>query len=231
MKALIYDVHGNLPALEAVLADAERAGATSFLIGGDVALFGPFPKETVARLRALDPADWLRGNGERWTHDPSDAPDAEPVPGAIAAARDALGGDLVDELAALPMSLDLGGGTSAWHASPVSDVLSFWPEPTPDEPELLDGVTDRRLVFGHTHLPFQRRAGEIELVNPGSVGMPLDRDPRAAYALLHHGGGIEHRRVAYDPRASADALRRRYRDEPWADLVARRIEQARFDPS
>jgi diadenosine tetraphosphatase ApaH/serine/threonine PP2A family protein phosphatase len=231
MRALLYDVHGNLPALEAVLDDARAAGATSFLIGGDVALFGPCPAECVQRLRELEPAEWLRGNGERWTHDPSDAPDALPVPDAIAAAREALGDPLVEELARLPMDVVVDATTRAWHASPQSDVLSFWPEPAPDEDELLQGVTERRLVFGHTHLPFRRTsAGGIELVNPGSIGMPFDGDPRAAYALLDDRGRIEHRRVAYDHGAAAGAVRERYGDAPWADLVARRIEQARFDP-
>ena len=68
MQVLLYDVHGNLPALEAVLADAE--GATSFILGGDYALFGGWPTETVERLRALENALWIRGNGERWLTDP-----------------------------------------------------------------------------------------------------------------------------------------------------------------
>src|SRR3954452_4264714 len=102
MLALIYDVHGNLPALEAVLADAREQGAERYLIGGDVALFGPWPEATVARLQELAPATWIRGNGERWTAAPAAAP--EPVRGATAAARDALGDALVAELAALPES-------------------------------------------------------------------------------------------------------------------------------
>ncbi len=156
MIALLYDVHGNLPALEAVLADAGAAGASGWLIGGDVALFGAHPAETVARLRALDGARWLRGNGERWTAAPHDAPGEEPVPGAIAAARKALGDALVTELGALPESLPVGDDARAWHGSPRSDVLSFLPEPADTDAELLAGATERRLIFGHTHLPFRR---------------------------------------------------------------------------
>src|SRR4051794_24295102 len=135
MLALIYDVHGNLPALEAVLADAREQGADGYLVGGDVALFGPWPDATVARLRELDPATWIRGNGERWTADPQAAP--APVRGATVAARDALGDALVGELAALPESAAVAADTRAWHGSPVSDVRSFTPEAGDDEAELL----------------------------------------------------------------------------------------------
>ena len=65
--AVLYDIHGNLPALEAVLADARARGATAFFLGGDLVGFGPFPQETYALLREIEePAVWIRGNGERW---------------------------------------------------------------------------------------------------------------------------------------------------------------------
>ena len=223
--AVLYDVHGNLPALEAVLADAERAGSREIVLGGDYALFGPWPFETVARLRELPDATWIRGNGERWTASPREAPDDAVVQGAIAGCRAALGDDLVAELAALPFH-HAAGDTRYVHASPVSDVRSFLPDPGEDEGELLDGVSERRLVFGHTHLPFRRAADGVELVNPGSVGMPFDGDPRAAYALLHDDGEVEHRRVAYDHRASAAAVSERF-DGGWTEVVSRRIESAR----
>lgn len=222
MEALLYDVHGNLPALEAVLADAPDVDR--FILGGDYALFGGWPRETVERLRELPHALWIRGNGERWTADPPDAPDNPVVPGGVAAARDALGETLVAELAALPPHVTRDD-TLICHGSPISDVRSFLPEPADDEPELLDGVTEHRLIFGHTHLPFTRRAGAIELINPGSVGMPLDGDPRASYALIHDDGTVEHRRVAYDHAASA--ARVRAHGTGWAEIIARRIEQAR----
>jgi len=227
MLALLYDIHGNLPALQAVLADARERGADRYFIGGDVALFGPWPEKTVARLRELRPATWIRGNGERWTSDPKSAPEA--VHGATAAARDALGDRLVDELAALPASAPLDERTRAWHGSPVSDVRSFLPEPAEDELELLAGVSESRLVFGHTHLPFRRisRAGAIELVNPGSVGMPFDGDHRAAYALLHDDGAFEHHRVAYDHAATAAALHERYGDADWIAGPEHRFTHAR----
>jgi diadenosine tetraphosphatase ApaH/serine/threonine PP2A family protein phosphatase len=223
--ALLYDVHGNLPALEAVLEDATSAGAERFLLGGDYTLFGAWPRETVERLRELD-AEWIRGNGERWTAAPDEAP--EPVRGAIARCREMLGEELVEELARLPETLTRGS-TLYCHGSPISDVRSFLPEPGEDEAELLLGVEVERLVFGHTHLAFSRTAaGGIELVNPGSVGMPFDGDHRAAYALVRDGGGIEHRRVAYDHAASAAAVRGALGEA--GELPARRVEQARFDP-
>ena len=226
--ALLYDVHGNLNALEAVLRDGQAAGATAYVLGGDYALFGPEPEATLVRLRELADAQWIRGNGERWTADASQAPDNEVVQGAIVACREALGERAVEELAALPEQTVLGD-TRFCHASPISDVRSFMPQPTDDEPELLDEVSEPRLVFGHTHLPFARRsASGIELVNPGSVGMPFDGDPRAAYALLDDSGRVEHRRVAYDHVASAEAVRKRFAGQPWTDTVCRRIETARI---
>jgi predicted phosphodiesterase len=226
--ALLYDIHGNVPALRRVLADAREAGAEAFVLGGDYALFGAWPSETVEELRTLTDATWIRGNGERWTARPADAPADEVVQGAIAACRAALGLHLVDELEALPEQVVLDG-TRYCHASPISDVRSFLPEPADDEQELLDGVAERRLVFGHTHLPFRRQAiaGGIELVNPGSVGMPFDGDPRAAYALLD-AELVEHRRVAYDHEASAAAVRERFGGAAWTATVARRIANARF---
>ncbi len=231
MLALLYDIHGNLPALEVVLKDARERGADQWFIGGDVALFGPWPEDSVTRLKALEPATWIRGNGERWTADPDSAP--EPVRGATDAARTALGDALVDELAALPQSAVIGARTRGWHGSPVSDVRSFLPEPAADEAELLGGVSERRLVFGHTHLPFQRMSpmSDIELVNPGSVGMPFDGDHRAAYALVHDDGAIEHRRVAYDHAATAIALRERYGEADWVQAPAYRFTHARAGPA
>jgi diadenosine tetraphosphatase ApaH/serine/threonine PP2A family protein phosphatase len=224
MQALVYDVHGNLPALDAVIADAGDVGR--YVLGGDYALFGGWPKETVERLRALPDALWIRGNGERWTANPDGAPDNPVVPGAIEAARAALGKQLVRDLGALPSSATVHD-TLICHGSPRSDVRSFLPEPAGDEPEFLAGVSASRLIFGHTHLPFRREARGIELINPGSVGMPFDGDVRAAYALVHDDGSVEHRRVVYDVEASAQRVRSF--DAPWAEVAAARILRARAD--
>jgi putative phosphoesterase len=228
--ALLYDIHGNLAALEAVLDDARQADVGGFVLGGDYALFGPWPLETVERLRALEAGQWIRGNVDRWTGDPTAAPD-DPVPqSAISACREELGDDLVAELASLPEQL-VRYGVRFCHGSPVSDVKSFFPEPAPLEPELLGDARERTIVFGHTHLPFRREGPDgIDLVNPGSVGIPLDGDTRASYALLSDDGRIEHRRVEYDQRASAAALRERY-DGAFAEVIANRIEFARMEPA
>jgi putative phosphoesterase len=220
---LLYDVHGNLAALEAVLADAREAGVGRWIIGGDVALFGPYPAETVARLRELADAAWLRGNTDRWLGD-------EPEPGWKPGidARAALGDAVADELAGLPFDIRRGE-TLYVHASTLDDMRSFLPEPAANEDELLDGVPAgiRRLVFGHTHLPFRREARGIELVNPGSVGFPFDGDRRAAWAVVHDDGRVEHRRVAYDHERAAEAILERFGEQEWTAVMAARLRDAR----
>jgi diadenosine tetraphosphatase ApaH/serine/threonine PP2A family protein phosphatase len=114
------------------------------------------------------------------------------------------------------------------HASPLSDLCSFPPEAGPEDEELLAGAEEARVVFGHTHLQFTRVGGVgTELVNPGSVGIPLDGDHRAAFALAHPDGRIELRRVEYDFQPSASAVRDVLGE--FGETAARRIEQARFD--
>ena len=225
--AVLYDVHGNLGALRAVLDDARAHGAARFLLGGDYALFGPYPEETLTALRELPEATWIRGNGERWTASPDQAPDDPVVQGAITACRESVGAETVSELAGLPETLT-HDDVLYCHGSPASDVRSFMPEAADDEAELLAGVRASRLVFGHTHLPFRRvAAAGVELVNPGSVGMPFDGDPRAAYALIGDTGDVHHRRVVYDHLGAAVAVRERFAGD-WPETVARRIERAAF---
>jgi predicted phosphodiesterase len=225
---MLYDVHGNLPALEAVLSDARAAGAERFVLGGDYALFGAFPAETLNALRGLVQAAWIRGNVDRWCAHPDQAPDQELFKGAIPACRKALGEELVRELDALPESLTVDA-TLYCHASPVSDVRPFAPQADDSDAELLAGVSERRVVFGHTHLQFRRTGRDgIELVNPGSVGAPWDGDHRAAYALLDDDGSIDLRRVDYDHESSITALHERYGDEAWVQQLAERLRRARF---
>jgi predicted phosphodiesterase len=218
LLALLYDIHGNLPALEAVLADLGEVDG--FVLGGDYATAGAWPAETVERLRELDGATWIRGNADRWLVDRHDAP--APIDAIAERTAAELGEALSDELAGLPESTVVDG-TLYCHASPQSDMESFLPDPGERDAELLMGVEAPRVVFGHTHIAFARTGpGGIELVNPGSVGMPWDGDQRAAYALID-GDRVEHRRVEYDWRASVAAVRERV-----GELPARRMELARF---
>lgn len=230
MMGLLYDVHGNLPALEAVLADARTAGVTRWLLGGDYALFGGWPAETLELLDTLPNATWIRGNGERWTYEPGDAPDDATVQGAIVAAQRLLGPERVRHLAALPPTALLDDGSRAWHGSPVSDVLTFASDPAPEDSELLAGVQEPRLIFGHSHVPFARtdETTGITLVNPGSVGMPFDGNPRAAWAFLDTDGTIRHRRTRYDHASAARRVREIARNSGWGEVVAKRIERAQF---
>jgi len=223
---LVYDVHGNLEALEAVLADAAEAGIGRFLLGGDYALFGLRPAATVERLRGLD-AHWIRGNVDRWTAHLHDAPDHPLVREAIEDCRTELGDLVVAELGELPEWLVDDGRVRFSHGSPVSDLRSFGPEPADEDEELLGGHREPLQVFGHTHVAFERQGpGAVRLVNPGSVGMPLDGDQRAAWAILRDDGRVEHRRALYDHERVAAELRAV--GAAWAERSARRIELAQF---
>lgn len=223
--AILYDIHGNLPALEAVLGDS---GVDQFLLGGDYALFGPFPEETVSRLQSLgDSATWIRGNVDRWCFDPGSAPSDDVLRAAISDCRGALGTPTVEELGRMGEQV-VNDGLRFCHASPLSDLRSFMPEGSEDDDELVAGVRERRIVFGHTHLAFRRVIDDgVELINPGSVGFPFDGDWRAAYALLHDDGAVEHRRVEYDRQSSIRGLSERFPDAEWATRSAGWLQDAR----
>src|SRR4051812_43717522 len=144
--ALLYDIHGNLPALEAVLDDAAGRGVERWLLGGDMAPFGAWPAATVGGPPGLQPATGVRGNTARWLVER--IPAEEPMAAAVEAARDDLGDAVADELAALPENARIDAGTMAWHGSPVSDMRSFMPRAGDDEAEVLRRVTQRRPLFG-----------------------------------------------------------------------------------
>ena len=226
--AILYDVHGNLVALEAVLAEVDRAGAAEYVLGGDYSTFGPWPRETAERLEAVPAGVRIRGNVERWLREePEVPPQAQPlVHAAVAAAQEALGAELVRRLYGLPERAELEG-ILVCHGSPLSDVDSFAREPEEGEERLLAGEAGRTILFGHSHIQF-RRPGPAEtlLVNPGSVGMPLDGDPRAAWAL-YEDGEIDLRRTEYDVERAA-AQMRTYGE--WADEVVYRIEHGADAP-
>jgi predicted phosphodiesterase len=222
MLAILYDIHGNLPALEAAIADAEAAGARRWLLGGDFAASSPWPQETLELLRSLPEATWIRGNGERWLREP---PLDRPEVAASLAERPSGVGTDDGWLYSLQTQVDLDGVLYV-HGSPLSDVESFAAEPQPGEERMLAGVHDRTVVFGHSHLQFRRPGPDgTELLNPGSVGMPLDGDPRGAYALRRDDGEFEFefRRVEFDVDRVAAAWRAR--GGSFGEMAARRIER------
>ncbi len=221
MLAIVYDIHGNLPALEVVLDEIDREGADRCLLGGDYGTPSPWPLETLARLRELPNATWIRGNGERWLREPpADRPEVSEVyeqfNGQVAP-------DVEDWLYGLPPQAEVDGVLYV-HGSPLSDDDSFAPEPQEGEERLLAGVHDRTIVFGHSHQQF-RRAGPAGtyLINPGSVGMPLDGDRRAAWAVRRDDGEFEFRRADYDWQRAAAAFRALGGD--FAEFAAQRIEK------
>ncbi len=204
LLAILYDVHANLIALEAVIADARERGATSWLLGGDYAGFGPWPVETLALLDTLGAEVMLRGNGERWlTEPPADRPETY---GELERCRQLLGPDRVERLYGLEQQAERDGILYV-HGSPLSDVESFRPvADEADDRRLLAGVRDRVLVFGHSHRQFRRPGPDgTELVNPGSVGMPIDGDNRAAWASWD--GDFTFHRVAYDVERAVAAAK------------------------
>jgi putative phosphoesterase len=230
LRALLYDIHGNLPALEAILADAQAAGAESYVLGGDYALFGAFPREAVERLGGLDAAR-IRGNTDRWLVDDSDAPDNAVVQRSLTHCRSALDADLCRTLASLPETAEIGDALIC-HASPKSDLDTFLPEPEEDavEKEMLAGTSAPVVVFGHSHLQFQRERDGVLLVNPGSVGIPFDGDRRAAYALWSGAREFELRRVEYDVDAYVAEMRVHMTPTlgDAVETLVRRVEQAAF---
>ena len=218
--AVLYDIHGNLPALEAVLADARLAGVDGYLLGGDYCAFGPWPHRTLELLYTVEDATWIRGNGERWLIESDEVPDQAPTDAAIAE----LSPNDIDRLYALPTSVELDGVLYV-HGSPRSDVESFAPTPQAGEESLLADVADRTVVFGHSHVQFRRPGPRgTYLINPGSVGMPLDGDTRAAWAVRDDEGGFEFRRTEYDvERAVAKA---RELGGSWGEKIAHRLAHA-----
>lgn len=199
--AALYDVHGNVHALETVLDDVARAGAHRVVFGGDI-VSGPFPRETLELVRSVDNAAFILGNADLLAT-------ASPVPEWDEARRwveAQLDERSVRWLAQLPFSTTLDD-TLYVHANPV-DVEQIVTERTPDArvEQLLDGVTARRVVTGHVHMQFRRSVGGIEWIGAGSVGMPYEGSPGAYWALLD-AGDVELRRTEYDLEAAAAAVR------------------------
>jgi diadenosine tetraphosphatase ApaH/serine/threonine PP2A family protein phosphatase len=200
-----------------VLPEADAVGADRYLLGGDYGTPSPAPIGTLERLRALPNATWIRGNGERWLREPPlDRPEVMEVYENLSSG---VPEELVDWLYNLQPQAELDGNLYV-HGSPLSDVESFAPEPQDGEERFLAGVTDRTIVFGHSHQQFRRPGPDgTELLNPGSVGMPLDGDVRAAWATWD--GDFTFRRTEYDVERAAAAYRSMGGD--FGEFAAQRI--------
>ena len=201
--AALYDVHGNLPALEAVLADVEREGVDAILFGGDIAS-GPMPRETVELVRSLDGAVFVRGNADR-LDSPSMGPEWDEARRWVEKQLDQ---EQIGWLASLDFSAVLDD-TLYVHAAPQDD--DTWPvitDLTTDDrlAELLEGVEQSRVVAGHTHMQLDRTVGSIRFVNAGSVGLPYEGKLGAYWAMLGR-DEVELRRTELDAESAAAAIR------------------------
>jgi len=212
--AAIYDIHANLPALEAVLEDIRRAKVDRMIVGGDV-LPGPMPRETLAELLDLDiPVHCIYGNGEVAVleqmagKEPSAVPEAyQPI---IRWTAEQLDSGHQQLLQSWPKTLRVEipgiGGVLFCHATPRNENECFT-RLTP-EARLLPIFDDLRVslvVCGHTHMPFDRMIGGTRVVNAGSVGMPFG-EPGADWLLL--GPDIQLRHTSYDLSKAAERIRR-----------------------
>jgi putative phosphoesterase len=217
--AIISDIHGNLPALEAVLADIEAQGLTEIFHLGDLVGYNPFPNETVA-LIAERGIPGITGNYDQAVL--AQVPD--PMGELLNARITPLGREIYawtvqavnqttrEFLAAQPRHRSLARGR--WrllltHGSPrhIKDyVRPAWPDEMIGD--LLGEVAEDILLTGHTHIPVVRQVGGKWLINPGSVGFPKDGNPRAAYAVLACGQElhVSIRRVEYDLDRTVQAL-------------------------
>jgi len=189
MIATLYDIHGNLPALEAVLAEIP-ADAT-IVVGGDVCAGGENPSEVLTRLRGLgDRVLWLRGNADRELARGEEGLAPQEV---IDETRAKLSEEEIAFLYSLPPTQRLGDVLYC-HASPRND-MDIFTERTPEEriAPLFEGLDVSTVVCGHTHTQFERVVAGVRIVNSGSVGMPYEDEPGAYWRL-----DLEPRRTPYE---------------------------------
>jgi predicted phosphodiesterase len=240
--AVLSDLHANLVALEAVLCDIQAQGVPDiYWVLGDLVSHGAWPSETIARLRALPNASFIQGNADRYVstgrrpHIPvRSCRDWARMP-AMLAISDANFRWTVERLSYadfeflrdLPTQLGADipgyGRIVAVHAAPGDDEIKLSPDITEKRVRrYLDDLDARLLFFGHTHQPADWTVDCTRLVNVGSVGLPLDGDPRAAYARIDFKDGtceLVLRRVPYDIEAVVDELERR-RFPAWAQIAS-----------
>ncbi len=203
--AALYDVHGNLPALEAVLADVEREGVDAIVVGGDV-VGGPFSVEVLDRLMGHPGVHFVRGNADRLVVEGDDQHGVD-----WGAERLRLGAARLATIASWPLTVEVEieglGRTLFCHAIPSADEPIFT-RITPDGEvaELIGDVEAELVVCGHTHVQFERQLPNgLRVVNAGSVGMPYEGRRGAFWAVL--GPMVELRRTEYDVEAAAVSIR------------------------
>jgi predicted phosphodiesterase len=221
--AALYDIHANLPALEAVLAELRRARVDEIVVGGDV-LPGPMPCETLALLSNLPvPVTFIHGNGELAVLAQIDAADpssvtywgttsGNPPPESVKETFRWSAAQISSGCSPLPRwpktcrrAIDEVGEVLFCHATPHSETDSFT-RLTPEEAlaPVFKGVGAAMVVCGHTHMPFDRVVAGVRIVNAGSVGMPFGR-PGADWLIL--GPEVELRHTAYDLEKAAAQVR------------------------
>ena len=237
--AALSDVHGNLRALEAVVADMDRRGPFDFVVAaGDHVLKGPFPRETLDLLR--DRCDLLLlGNTDAYLTGEIDLkarlkPDHWKL-ALLEWTKDRLGTDGVRQLKGLPFEADCtpraGHRVQFVHANPLDLEQSLHPQ-APDAilESLCRGVTAEILVFGHIHIPYIRTLGKVTLCNVASAGIPKDGDVRPAWTAItytrENRWKVEQRRVSYD--VGAAARDHRQSGMPAGEKLAQRLVAARY---
>ncbi len=211
--AAIYDIHANLPALEAVLQDIRQAGVDQLVVGGDV-LPGPMPNETMACLLNLDvPVQFIQGNGDRVVLAQMRGTESSEVPEQFREGVRWVAGQLHPEherlLAGWPKTCRVeirGLGEALFcHATPRNDTEMFTRLTREDRLlPVFEGLNVPVVVCGHTHMQFDRMIGRTRVLNAGSVGMPFG-EPGAYWLLL--GPDIQLRHTPYDLAKAAGRIR------------------------
>ena len=214
--AALYDIHGNLPALNALLEELKEVQPDVIVVGGDI-VSGPMPGQALERLSLLgDQARFIRGNGDR---EVVMAFDGEPLRADMSEngrrrtrwVAEQLTSSQRDFLAQLPEQITLHveglGNVLFCHATPRSDEEIFTSITSQERlAAIFTGIEQPIVVCGHTHMQFERGVGGVRILNAGSVGMPFADEP-GAYWLLLSPEGCEFRRTTYDGEAAAEVIR------------------------